>query len=65
MVKNPFQLQKRLKNCSKPKMFLDIVGGHYNIKVKHFDDFLVKEAFKNQHKYSKTSPGGLKDAILH
>ena len=21
-------------------MFLDIVGGHYNIQIKHFDDFL-------------------------
>ena len=22
-----------------PKIFLDIVGGHYNIKTKHFEDF--------------------------
>ena len=45
MVRNPFQLQKRLKNCSKiwifskfsidPKNVLDNLhcGGHYNIKI--------------------------------
>ena len=43
MVKNSFQLQKRLKNYSKfsndPKNISRHCGGHYNIKIKHFEDF--------------------------
>ena len=48
-VKNPFQLQKRLKNDPKISIFQKILndlknvsrhcGGHYNIKIKHFEDF--------------------------
>ena len=50
MVQNSFQLQKRLKNYSKkgifskfsydPKNVSRHCGGHYNIKIKHFEDFL-------------------------
>ena len=49
MVQNSFQLQKRLKNYSKkwifskfsndPKNVSRHCGGHYNIKIKHFEDF--------------------------
>ena len=50
MVKISFQLQKRLKNDPKISIFLkssyDLknvsrhCGGHYNIKIKHFEHFL-------------------------
>ena len=50
MVQNSFQLQKRLKNYSKkwnfskisndPKNVSRHCGGQYNIKIKHFYDFL-------------------------
>ena len=49
MVKESFQLQKRLTKNSKnyffPKFSNDLkivsrhCGGHYNIKIKHFEDF--------------------------
>ena len=49
MVKNSFQLQKRLKNYLKKQIFSNFLnypknvsrhcGGHYNIKIKHFEDF--------------------------
>ena len=50
MVKNPFQLEKKLKNDQKISNFLkssnDLknvsrhCGGHYNIKINHFKHFL-------------------------
>ena len=49
MVQNSFQLQKRLKNDPKISIFLKSLndlknvsrhcGGHYNIKIKHFEHF--------------------------
>ena len=49
MVKISFQLQKRLKNDPKISIFLKSLydlknvsrhfGGHYNIKIKHFEHF--------------------------
>ena len=46
MVKIPFQLQKRLKNDPKISNFSNDLknvsihsGGHYNIKIKHFEHF--------------------------
>ena len=40
MVQNSFQLQKRIKNYSNdPKNVSRHCGGHYNIKIKHFEDF--------------------------
>ena len=50
MVKNHFQLQKRLKNDPKISNFLKLsndlknvsrhCGGPYNIKIEHFEHFL-------------------------
>ena len=50
MVKNYFQLQKRLKhyskNCFLSKFSIDLknvsrhCGGPYNIKIEHFEHFL-------------------------
>jgi len=52
-VKNPFQLQKKLKNDTKISSFLKFLndlknvsshcGGHYNIKIKHFEHFSVQK----------------------
>ena len=56
MVKISFQLQKRLKNDPKISFFLkssyDLknvsrhCGGHYNIKIKHFEHFSMSSRVK-------------------